>query len=210
MAHLLVVVSRQYNGHELWTALGVLQERGHTFDIVSTAYEIEDEVTHQRNTIEHVLDDVPHLNGHEGLMFISGNMKDTEAYWKDSRALRYVSEAVEQDIPIAAICCSVPTIREAVKGKQVSYFPLLRSTEILRNAGAKLSTVSVSADGKLVTAEHQMATQLWAETFGDVLDGKQPKVTLVDSKFRPPNRLRRNKEVERLIEIAKNSGKQAF
>ena len=179
--NVLIVVARKYNGHELWVSLGVLQERGHTFEVISTDTNIMDEVTFQRNTIERTIDDVPNLDGFDALMFISGNMADTEAYWTDSRTLAYVSEAYEKDMPIAAICCSVPTVREAAKGKKVSFFPLIRSQKLLERAGAICQNVSITVDGNLVTAEHQMSTQVWVEAFCDVLEGKDPELGLEET-----------------------------
>ena len=189
----LVVVARRYNGHELWTALGVMQEHGLEFDVVSTDYLIEDEVTFQANRIQLTLDDVDpeKVRQYDGLMFVSGNMKDTELYWKHPTTQEYVREAFEAKIPIAAICCSVPTIRNAAKGKRVSFFPLVRSRVLLQDAGAILQSVSISVDGNLVTAEHQMSSQRWAEFFCQVLDGEDVDTRLVDSGFVPKGRSQR-------------------
>ncbi len=86
----LVVVARRYNGHELWTALGVMQEAGHEFEVISTSTRIQDEVTGQQNIIERTIDEVEpqELGDFDGLMFVSGNMKDTELYWNLPRTLR--------------------------------------------------------------------------------------------------------------------------
>lgn len=204
----LVVVARQFNGHELWTSLGVLKHRGHTFEVISTAKNLVDEVTGQRVVITRTLDDVPNLTEFDALMFISGNMADTEAYWTDPRTLAYVDEAHSRHIPIAAICCSVPTIRKAAKGKRVSYFPLIRSEDLLRDAGAILSTLTYSVDDNLVTAEHQMATQMWAEAFCDVMEGKKHTIELVDSFYVPRGRERKPiPELEHIKRVIERTGK---
>ena len=209
----LVVCARRYNGHELWTFLGVLQEAEIDFEVVSTATLIEDEITYQPNLIDRTLDDVEDITGFDGLAFVSGNMKDTEAYWDDPRTLRYVRQAVDMNIPIAAICCSVPTVRHAASGKKVSYFPLQRSTEILEKAGALCQTISITVDGKLVTAEHQMATQTWAEAYVRVLNGDlNVDLGLRDSGFVPGGKGRRKPDPEfvRLQEISKRTGKTSL
>jgi len=204
----LIVVARRYNGHELWTTLGTLQERGHEFEVISTQTRIMDEVTGQPNIIKRTLDDVSSIEDFEALMFVSGDMADTEAYWKDKRTLAYVEQAMEMDIPIAAICCSVPIIRHAAKGKKVSLFPLVRSKEILEREGAILQTVAMTVDGTLVTAEHQMATQMWAEAFCDVLDGKEPEVKLYDSGFEPRGNERKPiPELEHLKDVINRTGR---
>jgi len=187
----LIVVARRYNGHELWTTLGMLQEAGHEFEVVSTATMIQDEVTHKRNTIVRTLDDLraDEMSHWDGLMVISGNMKDTESYWRDERVLRLVREMQER--PLAAICCSVPTIREVARDKRVSFFPLVRSRLLLEEAGAKLSSVSITQDGNLVTAEHQMSSQVWAQTFIEVLETGTSSLALTDSGFVPKGKTRR-------------------
>lgn len=204
----LIVVAQHFNGHELWTSLGVLKQRGHTFEVISTHTDIADEVTGQKVAIKRTIDDVDSLEEFDAFMVISGNMADTELYWKHPKVQSYVDEAHSKDMPIAAICCSVPTIRNAAKGKRVSFFPLIRSEDLLKQAGAILSTLTYSVDGKLVTAEHQMATQMWAEAFCDVLEGKKHAVELVDSKYMPLGRERKPiPEVERLQKIMERTGK---
>ncbi len=183
----LIVVARRYNGHELWTALGILNEAGIEFEIISTETLIKDEVTFRENTIERTISDVDpeEMDEFDGLMIISGNMDDTELYWTHRRVLKYVAAANEEDKPIAAICCSVPTIRYAAEGKKVSYYPLIRSREHLTRAGAFPQTISVTVDANLVTAEHQMQTQTWVEQYVRLLKGEESDLGLVDSGFTP-------------------------
>jgi putative intracellular protease/amidase len=192
VSHVLVVCARRYNGHELWTALGVIQQRGHTFELISTDYVIQDEITMQPNRIKRTIDDVAaiEMNDFDAFMIVSGNMKDTEAYWKDDRVLKYIDVANASAKPIAAICCSVPTVRQAATGKKVSFFPLVRSKQLLSEAGAVLQTVALTVDQNLVTAEHQMASQMWAEEFCNMIEGKPPEYTFVDSGYTPKGRER--------------------
>lgn len=187
MAHIMVVCARQYNGHELWTALGVLKQRGHTFDLLSTDFIIQDEITMQPNRIKLRVQDVMDYNDvrYQGFMIVSGNMADTEAYWKHSIVQRYIEEANNVNHPIAAICCSVPTIRGVARGKKVSFFPLVRSRHMLSDAGAILQTVALTRDQNLVTAEHQMASQMWANEFCNLLEGLPTQYDLKDSGFVP-------------------------
>ena len=203
MSHVLVVCARRYNGHELWTALGVMQSRGHTFEVVSTETTIRDELTLKPNTIKRVVYDVDSVNDFDAIMIVSGNMKDTEAYWDDKHVLGLIAATVELDHPVAAICCSVPTVRYAAAGKRVSFYPLVRSRERLANAGAILQTVAFSVDGKLVTAEHQMASEMWAEEFCNVLEGKPQAIVLQDSGFVPQGKPRRiPPHLQKIMDIA--------
>lgn len=193
MSKVLVVCARRFNGHELITALGVMSQRGHEFEVISTDYVVQDEITMQPNRIKRIIDDVSvaEVTEFDGLMIVSGNMVDTEAYWTNDKVLSYIRKAQEHNLAIAAICCSVPTIRDVAKGKRVSFFPLVRSKHLLTQAGAILTTVAMTRDDKLVTAEHQMATQIWAEEFCNVLEGKPPEHVLMDSGFVPRGRPRK-------------------
>jgi putative intracellular protease/amidase len=208
MAHVLVVCARKYNGHELWTSLGILQERGHTFDLVSTGHVIRDEITMQPNRIKELISDVTYdPDKYNGFMVVSGNMKDTELYWTHKEVLAYVNAANEANHSIAAICCSVPTVRYAAEGKRVSFFPLVRSREHLSRAGAILQTVALTRDQNLVTAEHQMASEMWAIEFANMLEGKPQEFFFKDSGYVPMGKTKRHlPELEALME--KRNGNQ--
>lgn len=201
MSHVLVVCAKRYNGHELWVALGVMKQRGHTFEVVSQDTLIRDELTLRPNTIKRTVWEVSpsEISNFDAIMIVSGNMSDTEAYWDDKHVLALIEQTAAEDKAVAAICCSVPTIRTVAKDKKVSFYPLVRSRERLRNAGALLQTVALTRDGKLVTAEHQMASQVWAEEFCNVLEDKPQQHTFTDSKYTPRGRERKPiKELERL------------
>lgn len=187
MAKVLVVCAQRYNGHELWTALGVMQSRGHKFEVVSTDTLIRDEITLRPNTIERRVYDVSldEVSNFDGIMIVSGNMSDTEAYWTDAHVLDLIDTFENNSKAIAAICCSVPTIRHVAAGRRVSFYPLVRSRDALRMSGAILTNVTLSVDGRLVTAEHQMATEMWAEEYCNVLEGKPPIYKFHESGFRP-------------------------
>jgi len=204
----LILVARRYNGHELWVSLGILQDRGHTFDIASTKYAIEDEVTGQKNIIRMIINEIGDTSSYDALMIISGNMADTEAYWTDYKVQQIVTDFHTRGVPIAAICCSVPTVRKATTGRKVSFFPLIRSRHLLEDAGAILCSTSVSVDGNLVTAEHQMATQMWVESFCDVLEGKAPQIKLKETGFDPGRREGKPiPALEHLKEVTKQTGR---
>lgn len=190
----LVVCARKYNGHELWTALGVMQEAGIPFEVVSQAIIIEDEVTGQSNVLQRTVYDVSQEEAvatFTAIMIVSGDMKLTEAYWKDEHVLSLVRAHNDLNNPIAAICCSVPTIREATNHKEVSFFPLIRSKELLMRHGAILRTVALSVDGNLCTAEHQMASQMWSESFVCLIKGEPNPYNLSDSGYVPKGRPRK-------------------
>lgn len=171
----LIVAANRYNGHELWCSIGILKQNNIKSTVIARKPVISDEITGYAVNTHFTLDsfNIKTLQDYACLIFISGNMKDTEAHWKDQRILSLVRKAIQLNILIGAICCSVPTIREAAKGKRVSYFPLNRSRDLLREAGAILSTLSVSIDDKLITAENQMVTQTWIESIVRVLRGEK-------------------------------------
>lgn len=180
----LLVVAQMFNGHELWCTLNVLTKANIEAEVISTDRVMQDEVTFERFVTERTIDDVDpdEMDNFDGIMVISGNMKLTEAYWKNPRVLEYIQRM--QPKPTAAICCSVPTIRHVVKGKRVSFFPLMRSRDLLRYEGAILSPTSLSVDENIVTAENQMMTEPWAEYFATLINGETPSVRYKDSGFK--------------------------
>ncbi len=86
MGKLLVICAQRYNGHELWTLLGVLLEHDHTFEVVSQKVLIRDELTMQPNTLERTVYkvQVEEVELFDAICIVSGNMQDTEAYWTDT------------------------------------------------------------------------------------------------------------------------------
>lgn len=212
MSKVLVICARRYNGHELWTLLGVLQQRGHAFDVVSTAYVIRDELTMQPNTIPRLLYEVQpeeHVN-YDGICVVSGNMSDTEAYWTDPHVIDLLQTFRAADKVVAAICCSVPTLAPVVRDVKVSFFPLIRSRKRLAAHGALLQAVSLTVDKKTVTAENQMFTQMWGEEICNLLEGKTSEVNLKASGFIPQGRPRRMPaDVQEAIDFAKAQKKDS-
>ena len=195
MACLLVICAKRYNGHELWTLLGVLQERGHTFEVVSQEKLVMDELTLQPNTLERTVYEVSPKScaKFDGVCIVSGNMSDTQSYWTDSHVQELLIQFRASKKVIAAICCSVPTLGPIVEGVSVSYFPLLRSRRLLLRHKAILCKVSLSVDVKhrTVTAENQMLTQIRAEEICNMLEGLPPEHKFVESGFSPKGRPRR-------------------
>ena len=187
MSHLLIVCAKRYNGHELWTLLGVLQERKHTFEVMSQTIQIRDELTLRPHITERTVYDVgwDDVNDFDAICVVSGNMGDTEAYWTDPDVIALLKEFRSQDKVCAAICCSVPTLAAICEGVKVSFFPLFRSRDRLRDHGAILQTTSLTVDGRTVTAENQMMTQMWADEICNLLEGKPLEHILHDSGFVP-------------------------
>ncbi len=199
MSHVLVICAKRYNGHELWTLLGVLLEREHTFEVVSQEVLIRDELTLRPNTIERVVYDVgwDEVNNFNAVCIVSGNMEDTESYWTDEDVIGLLRQFRAQDAVIAAICCSVPTLAPICEGVKVSPFPLIRAKHRLRDFGAILQKVSLVVDGRTITAENQMLTQMWAEEICNVLEGKPIQYEMHDSGFEPKGSERRMDPVVR-------------
>lgn len=193
MSNVLVICAKRYNGHELWTLLGTLQERGHTFEVVSQETLIRDELTLQPNTLERTVyqvtsDETPQF---DGVSVVSGNMKDTEAYWSDKHVIDLLTSFRQKDKVISAICCSVPTLAPICNGVKVSYFPLVRARHRLIHYGAVLQPVSLTVDQGVVTAENQMMTWMWGTEICNLLEGLPQQYVLHDSGYVPKGRPRR-------------------
>jgi putative intracellular protease/amidase len=208
MAHLLIVVSQRYNYEEFWVTLRILKHRGHTFDIVSTGLKIRPETSDKINVLSKTVYEIPSMAGYAGIVIISGNPKDTEKYWHDKHAQMLVKQAVENNIVIAGICAAVPAVRLATRNKKVSYFPLIKSRELLEENGAILIGTSLAVDGKLVTAENEAMTEMWATNIADVLEDKLPTYILEKSSFKRKEIPRKDvPELEYLKKVIKDTGK---
>lgn len=207
-SHVLVLVAQTFNSHEFWVALGILRQRGHKVTVASTDYIITDDVSGEQNRSKFLISDIKEIDTFDALMVISGDWANIEEYWHEPKTQKIVKQFHTAEKPIAAICRAVTTIRRAAKGKRVSFFPLVRSRELLEKAGAILCSTSVTVDGNLVTAEHQMATQMWAEAFCAVLEKKTPEIMLkpVESE---PSKIERKPipELEVLKDITNRTGK---
>jgi putative intracellular protease/amidase len=214
MSRVLVICAKRYNGHELWTLLGVLQRRGHTFEVVSQETLIRDELTLRPNTIARRVYEVSpleavsaHSSSFDGVVVVSGNMSDTEAYWTDPHVQALLRAFQGEDKITSAICCSVPTLAPIAQGKRVSFFPLVRSRQRLEEYGAVLQTVSLTVDGKMATAENQMLSEMWAEEIANMLEGLPPIYNLVESGYTPKGHERKmSPEVRQMIDRARAKG----
>jgi len=208
---MLVLVSRRYNYTELWVTLKMFIARGHTFEIASTHQVIRSETSTDYNRVQRLVSEVPSMKGFDGIVIISGNPEDTEKFWYDRHVQDLVQEASRTDLTIAGICAAVPAIRPAVRNKKVSYYPLIRSRDLLTEAGALLQTTSLSTDGRVVTAENESVTTMWATNICDVAEGKSPTYVLNPSTFKRKLRERKPiKELEALKKITSNTGKKGL
>ena len=191
MSTVLVICAKRYNGHELWTLLGVLQERGHAFEVVSQETLVRDEKSLRPNILERTVYDVGCNEDFDAVCMVSGNLEDTEAYWHDHFVEGLLLDFKDADKVCAAICCSVPTLAPIARGIKLSYFPLVRAKHHLQHYGAIPQTVSLTVDGKFVTAENQMITEMWAEEICNLLEGKPVQYEMHDSGFTPKGTERR-------------------
>lgn len=183
----LVICAKRYNGHELWTLLKRFHVHEIDFEVLSSQHVIRDELTLQPNTIARTLDEVTPEIMHEfdGVSVVSGNMKDTEAYWTDERVLGILRKAKELKKVVSAICCSVPTLAVVAKGVQVTPFPLIRNKQRLLNHGAILVPVSICVDQahRVVTAENQMMSYLWGDCIAKMLKGEEIELAFSPTKY---------------------------
>lgn len=170
----LIIVSEFYNGHELFVTLHELLEAKYKWTILSSKEIIEDEVTHKLFKIDGTYFDTKvDVKEYDLLFVVSGALKPTKAHWTNPIVQDIVKRFFEADKVIAGICCSSPTVRVAANGKRVARFPLVAADELLKDAGAILTGKSVEVDGKLITAEHQMASQIWADAAIRVTNGEE-------------------------------------
>lgn len=168
----LIVCDRRFNDYQMWTTVKILKAHSVAFDFLSTAYVIREEGRGRQFTIEYTFANVPDLDQYDGLMLISGWPDDTKEYWTHKGLEKIV--LAFKDKKVAAICASTASIRYIARGKRVTGFPLQKARQLLQLAGAIIDPVPVVHDQGLVTADNEWAASTWAETFVQVLKGREP------------------------------------
>ncbi len=186
----LLITPPKYNPNEFWAALSVLQKNDIEFEVVSSVNIITDEKATEAFAVK-LLTDID-VDNFDGLMIISGgDIKSAVLYLHDPDIISAVEVMNQKGQPIGAICRASPLVRTVAKGKKVSVYPLLENKRLLREAGAILQNVSISVDGNLITAEHEMAAEVWAEQFVKMMKGEATDLKLVDSGFEPVGKTER-------------------
>ena len=172
----LFIVAKRYNGHELFLSLKVLDSLGVEFTTAThDDIAMVDEISGKGFLADYVVqecDPEKCSDQYDALVIVSGNLKDTMRFWTCESTRNLVKRFHAKGKVVAAICCSVPALRDIVSGKKVSFFPLSKSKDILRTSGAIFCPGSRAVDGNIVTAENQMVTQEWAEDIVKVMRGE--------------------------------------
>lgn len=150
------------------------------YHIISAQKIISDEITEEAHYANETLEefDLTKVTEYTALLVISGNYMDTMFHWHHAKAQQIVKAFDEADKVIAAICCSVPTVRQVLRGKRTAAYPTFDAMDLLNEAGAVLTGMSVEVDGRYITAEHQMATDLWARTIVELIQGREVTLKL--------------------------------
>lgn len=183
----LVISPQRFNANELRPLMRVLRDRGIEFVVGVTGVTHDEDgrclLWNELNKDEAFELRPPHgwlaqmdikAEDFDGIIISSGDPSQTTANWHNSKLLDLVRDFHDQGKPVAAICVSVPVIREAARGRYVSYFPLEASRKLLNQSIR--SSKHFIRDGDIVTAEHQMATVDWVSSFADALEEHQLEV----------------------------------
>ncbi len=179
----LIVCPPIYNGKELWTALDEIDLRDIEFEVSAITSVIVEEVSRESNKVTPFAA-LPPVEEYDGILFTAGEYGCVQDYWEEPEVLALVEQAVDAEIPIAAICISVPIIRTAAKDRAVSYFPLRSADKLLDRAGVLRSNMSITVDGPIVTAEFSMHARKWAGYFCDLVKGDVPDSDFQESGFK--------------------------
>lgn len=212
MAHILVFVTRRYNALELWPLLTALTEAEHTFECVSTQLSVRDEKSSDMFALDRTIKDVDLQevgSTFQGISVISGHPADTKKYVTYRPLLRIVNAFAAKGLMTSAICSSVTSLWECVKGRRVSCYPMIANKERMRIGGAILTNVGVTVDGHIITGENFMMAGMWAEEICSFLAGGPPIYTLQDSGYIPLGTPRLLKGETKRLYNALKKGKSA-
>ena len=188
MSNVLVISARLFNSTEFWMTLGILQNRGHTFEVVSTKHVIQDAETLKGFRLERTVKEVNAIvemvgDKFDAIVIISGRVDFTQANWMNPFILNLIRAAESKNKPIATTGYAVPTIREVVEGKAISFYPATNVRSIMVRADAVLRNAEVTVSQNVITAEHPHAARMMVIELCNMLEGKPTEFNLPDKGF---------------------------
>lgn len=223
----LVIIPWQYNRSELWTALGVMLKRGIEFEVVSLTKRVKADgpmpegIGEESLRLDHTVYEIDSMEPYAGIQIQSGSLESMEEIWFDKKVRQLVEEVGRDNKPASSACHGGVALRFIAEGKKISCYPLQKSKDLLRKAGAWWCSLSITVDGNLITGETQISMQTVTELFCDMLEGHEVSINLTDalplmrthSKLprRLPTEIERAiyppEEFERLQELDRQRGK---
>lgn len=189
----LVLTTPEYNRVELFGTMQVLKARGFEFELTSSRKIIKDEDTETYHSVERLITDITLEEALQFDCFIvtSGAPNQCKPFWTNSHVQRLVKGFFDSNKPLGGICMAAPTVASVARGKKVSTFPIIEARQFFTDRGATVQTLTLSIDPPLVTCENQWGTEMWVTSICDLVEGKEPQIKLVDSKFNPVGRPRK-------------------
>jgi hypothetical protein len=172
--------------------MDVLNSNQCVMSVMSTDIVIQDMYTGEPFRIQKTLDNTsllpPFTQAFDGVIFVDGELKDTQVLWTDHRLLELVATFKWDGKPIAAIGTAVPCVRLVSNNRRVSFFPLVEVRDLLVEAGATPSGATMTRDNNIVTGEHEQSAQLVTEQFCKLLNGEPWHYVEEHAEFKPDGR----------------------
>jgi putative intracellular protease/amidase len=177
----------------------VLKDRGMQVTVSSYEPVIFGEMNHTAHNIKVLWNDLD-ITQFDGMMVVGGNPLATKWLWEDPQLRRFVETMAHANKPCAGICGGVAMMRYACKGKKVTFYPIRQAREALMEVGAIPVHVSIVRDGNVLTGEHRLIAEQWANEFCNMLEGKPTNIVEEDqTPFRPKSKPRSVSQTERML-----------
>jgi len=208
VSHVAIIVPSVYNPLELYPMVRALSSRDHTYQVVSSpgVAAIKDELGPKKFNV-HLTTDLLEGLVFDGAVLIAGPPYAVEPLWEDQPLIDFVREENRLGHPIAAACRLVNILcyADAVRGKEVTCYPIYRDQQAVRDNGGTLSDDSVVASGNLVTVEIGPSCALWASAFCDLLETGETDAVVSGGRIEPKLKASR-KPIPQLAERSKDYG----
>lgn len=166
-----VIASRGFRDEELLEPRAVLEAKGASVEVVSSAMGPALGMLGAR-VEPHRLYSAVKVSELDALVFVGG--EGASEFWDDRTAHRLAREAVAAEKILGAICIAPSTLANAglLEGRRVTAYPTRAAH--LRSRGALVVTDPVVRDGRLVTASGPPAAKAFGEALALALASADP------------------------------------
>ncbi len=163
MKVLFVIAPRRYREEEFEITAKAISEAGVEFDVASNGEEICTGMMGGEQKADLKIKDASESN-YDALILIGG-LGARDFLWADDDLCRLTVEFGKAEKVVAAICLAPVILSRAgvLKGRQATVFESPASIKLLEDGGANYVNIPVVSDMNIITANHPVASEKFAE-----------------------------------------------
>jgi len=163
MKILIAIAPEKFRDEELAEPIVALEKAGITFDIASTRRGVCTGMLGARKTATLTFEEVD-PEQYNGLIIIGGSGSQVHL-WNDEMLI-HLAKFFQKSGKVTAAICLAPVIlarAKILKGKKATYFESAASDFEMKKAGAVIVKAPVVTDGRIITANGQLASKEFGE-----------------------------------------------